>query len=475
MAFRWSEREQLDTVLLVCAFLLGVGLALGLKWLGFHPAFPALASAAVIIGYAVLTYKSSAARLEPEQVGDNAYYLGFCITLSSLAFTLTQLSSAEGQAEMLNDVIAGFGLALSSTIVGVMTRVVLLQFRVDLAARDKEARTELNQVMREFHTELHNSVTSSVEASTQIRQSLQEYSEDNIALNERMQTRFEQRLDSMSTSAASAAKAGISDVIADAEQAVGRLNSSFHLLGDELEKTMKDCFSVVTEVKQNLSSNSAQMLADREELLRVSSDQLADNMKLISEGINSSLTEIASSSRMNLESVDKALSESMAGVNAEFKKTTESFQQGIKDVNKSLQSSLKGVSTEVSSVVKTAGDEAQNSIRKTSDAYQADLTFSIKALADDIGELVEPLAVHKGQLRDSLDAYAEEAHSSRVALASLVSDSRTTKNETLETHRMLVDASETINEAANALIKTSREFANGQTEANRSLFGRLKR
>lgn len=240
-------RESIDTTLLILAFILGVGLAVVLKAMGLPPWVPALAAGSVIIIYAVGTYFSKTARLEPEQIGDNCYYLGFCITLASLAYTLYGLGAAGDDAAMLSDVISGFGVALSSTVVGVMARVVLLQFRVDLAARDKEARSQLNQVMRSFHGEMLSSVTSTREAITQIRQTLDEHTAATIDQNKRMQESFEERLAALVEEAVTGVKAAMDEVVESGKDMNRRLSASSRANMTSAETAMQASMVAVTE------------------------------------------------------------------------------------------------------------------------------------------------------------------------------------------------------------------------------------
>ena len=152
------SREGSDRVALAVAFLVGTIGGTALKVAPLPADYPAIAaagwSAAVLFGYAVSTHLARRLRTEPETIGDNCYYLGFVFTLTSLAVTLWQISSADAGQDALRNVISGFGVALVSTIVGIALRVWLMRMRPDLVARDREVRIELYDAIRAFKTNL---------------------------------------------------------------------------------------------------------------------------------------------------------------------------------------------------------------------------------------------------------------------------------------------------------------------------------
>ena len=144
-------------MILVVAFLLGaVGGAL-LKLLG-HNFIPwpesivwisAVWAAVVLFLYAGFARALGGVRIETEIIGDNCYYLGFLFTLTSLAVTLYQLSGLEN-ANVLRDIISGFGVALSSTIVGVALRVWFFQSRSGLIELNRDTMHDLQKATRKF-------------------------------------------------------------------------------------------------------------------------------------------------------------------------------------------------------------------------------------------------------------------------------------------------------------------------------------
>ena len=147
------------------------------EWLIFSPAAAAIA---VLLVYAIAVRTVSAQQVEPETAGDNCYYLGFFFTLVSLAITLYQTTGyteTENRDQLLAEIISGFGIALSSTIVGIALRVWFFQQRTDLVARDRETQKEVQKAVREFRTSLLQSTASFKRFTTQSVQSAAEREE----------------------------------------------------------------------------------------------------------------------------------------------------------------------------------------------------------------------------------------------------------------------------------------------------------
>lgn len=156
-----SPRDSLDRIAFILAFVAGTVGSIILKMVGVHPFGVAGFAAAILCGYALLSWLSGKLTLEPEVLGDNCYYLGFLFTLASLGYTLYQVAApgqATAQTDLLPEVISGFGVALSSTIVGVFLRVLLMQIRPDIMVRDRETRRELQDQVRDFRVALSESV-----------------------------------------------------------------------------------------------------------------------------------------------------------------------------------------------------------------------------------------------------------------------------------------------------------------------------
>lgn len=103
-----------------------------------------------MLGYSILLFSSRFLKLRDDQAGDNLYYLGFLYTLTSLSVSLWQFT-ATGATETI---IENFGIALSTTIVGVVLRVIFNQMRQDPMEVERTARLELAEAARKVRNEL---------------------------------------------------------------------------------------------------------------------------------------------------------------------------------------------------------------------------------------------------------------------------------------------------------------------------------
>ena len=99
---------------------------------GVFGAFVSAVIAVVAIGWLWFHYSTRDPTHDRQLAGDNLYYLGLLFTLASLIIALIRLFLLEGSAdggssiqERAYDLIGGFGIALVSTVVGILGRIVL--------------------------------------------------------------------------------------------------------------------------------------------------------------------------------------------------------------------------------------------------------------------------------------------------------------------------------------------------------------
>ena len=98
--------------------------------------------------YAGFSQRHNKVRID--RIGDNCYYLGLTYTLASLIAALLALGS-----EVIGRVLLeNFGTALISTAVGIIMRLVLMQFRSEIDDAEAEARIQLMDASENFRQQL---------------------------------------------------------------------------------------------------------------------------------------------------------------------------------------------------------------------------------------------------------------------------------------------------------------------------------
>ncbi len=140
------------------------------KYLEVSATWVVIGAVAVMLLYAAIIARSGTGRLRSDQAGDNCYYLGLIYTLSSLAYAIFFFDPAN----TATTIVQGFGIALATTIAGLILRVFFNQGRPDLENVEEIARLELTQAAAQLKTELGQVVLGMNDFSRQVQQAIAE-------------------------------------------------------------------------------------------------------------------------------------------------------------------------------------------------------------------------------------------------------------------------------------------------------------
>lgn len=152
-------------------FAFGGGAAiLVAKTIGLAAIPVAAFAAAAMVAYAYIVQSSGTGKLRADQAGDNCYYLGLIYTLISLAYAIFFFDPAT----TATTVVQGFGIALATTIMGLVLRVFFNQTRVDLVQTEDTARIELADAAGRLKAELQAITVSMSDYGRETRQALEE-------------------------------------------------------------------------------------------------------------------------------------------------------------------------------------------------------------------------------------------------------------------------------------------------------------
>jgi ABC-type transporter Mla subunit MlaD len=182
---RIETTNRVDHSIFMFAVLLGGGAIISLKSSFVH--IPYVDMLGILVPLIVMGLYACAVTLVPrtrlrlDQAGDNLYYLGFTYTLFSLAITLYRFQATEAAADYI---VSNFGIALATTIFGVVFRVWLHQMRDDPLELEREVRSELTEAVSRLRAEIDQAIREFNHFNRTLQQSAQEAIEaqGNVAL-----------------------------------------------------------------------------------------------------------------------------------------------------------------------------------------------------------------------------------------------------------------------------------------------------
>ncbi len=213
----------------------------------------------LMLGYGLVALRMPMVKLRPDRLGDNFYYLGFIFTLASLSAALLQLRGGF----QINDILGSFGIALVTTIVGIIGRVVFLQMRNeiddvqeavrrDLATTAANLRSQLGETIREFETFRTSLLQTLHEAEAHFTKGNKAQIEAADAVARHTERILKQAIDGNSghASALNVSIQAIADHVKEAAQQAEKLTIPSDRLNDQLTKFA----SGVEAVLQRLSA-----------------------------------------------------------------------------------------------------------------------------------------------------------------------------------------------------------------------------
>jgi len=148
------------------------------KFFGVPQIIVTLVAVALIPLYCYIALRNKMFFIKEDQIGDNAYYMGFLFTLTSLSFALftLQLGGVEGNetAKQVSKIVGNFGVALWSTIAGIACRIYIAQLRQDISEIEEDVKIKLLETANDVSCNLHNVLYDFNVFTTSLKNSIQE-------------------------------------------------------------------------------------------------------------------------------------------------------------------------------------------------------------------------------------------------------------------------------------------------------------
>ena len=219
---------SLDAKAFLMAAAAGLILMSGLKLVHAPQLLITVLVAAAVVVYSVAVVRLGRLHLRLDQAGDNAYYLGLVFTLGSMAWALWEVGrqvNVAGESpggSVVEVVIGDFGLALASTLAGIICRIVLHQMRLDPADVEAESRIQLARAAANMVGQLEMLAQGFGEHTARLQQRQQDHATELNEIHEQMR----EEIVGTVREAAAASTATITNTTGEVTRSMGQLSDA---------------------------------------------------------------------------------------------------------------------------------------------------------------------------------------------------------------------------------------------------------
>lgn len=328
-------RDSWDKIILASVFFAGTIGGVAIKILHVHPFVAAGFSATLLVAYASFAFLTTRLRLEPEIVGDNCYYLGFLFTLTSLAVTLYFIvePGVDTLSDPIPEVISGFGVALSSTIVGVFLRVLMMQFRVDLVSRERETKVSLDDAARSLRNELGQAVARFKAFSVETAQIA---AEREVAIIKATDEATQSMRDDLVLNTNEMLGDIRASIQRQSNQAVEEIRKSVDAAVLASVESLRSAYVGLAKATDDIAHQNRSVALSSEEHMQQVNEHLA-TMRQASEGISAELEQLSNTVRHRSSDADKSVGELISRIGTATARLDSSARDGEAELRATIE------------------------------------------------------------------------------------------------------------------------------------------
>lgn len=236
----------------ICALIGGASVIWFGEYFDFVNAQLALFVAAVcIVSYSFVCYAGRERRVRLDRAGDNCYYLGLTYTLVSLSVALVKREVGTSPEALIQT----FGIAVGSTIIGVIARLLLIQYRLEPDDIETRARVELATAADELRRQLIDAASRFQTFSVSIQDSV------TVAVTKITNDQIDRQKELV---------AQINDVLAKSIEGIAQSTTVIQASLEQHSKIMKKY-----QTAGEKSASAAEMLASKIEALALPDDLIS--------------------------------------------------------------------------------------------------------------------------------------------------------------------------------------------------------
>ena len=362
----------------------------------------AVGAMVVMLLYALAVNIRGTGKLRSDQAGDNCYYLGLIFTLTSLAYAIFTFDPED----TATTIVQGFGIALATTILGLVLRVFFSQSRVDLYEIEDSARLNLAEAAGELRAELSRLALDFKDFAYGLKQSVSEL-------------RDEARL-----SIEDAAKQTVASINELSQEVSDSLKSQSQGLAQSANELAKKTASVSRSLERHSGAidtfaEAHELISGNVKLIAKATESMKSNSETVLEQARAAGA-IQATTRETIAGVDRAASRLSEGL-ASTLQTMSGFQREFATRLKELENGPKDTTDKALAAIAKAAESVEAAMTRLTSEQQS----AISSVGSATEELLKMVRNHNTELERELGTSREnvqKVHSALVDMTAKLTD-----------------------------------------------------
>jgi len=354
-----------NSFLLACV-LGGISIYLGVK---FNSMLLSVAAPLAIMGTYIYSMLNFHADLPISIIGDSFYYLGFILTLLALVVSLVEMSNAD--KVNMNNIIGSFGVALMTTIVGLVSRIVVTSFSVQGKERRERLDTEIEHGLTKFSAQLdvltNHAISSLTKVHSQTEEALLKTSKNYSDVNKEIASYLDEMV-----------KEGSKSINESMENLSGRINNidvSSDLVTKPLGKSLGGIIETLDEHQKSYNTINSQMVESNNSL----SNQFSNSTTVIQKHVDNLESSLAKTLDKQIELYSESISDIGSTIIEQF--------GDIKDLKVDAQNDIENQLIQFNKKIKSLSDSLESLVSPINDAAE-NMTAGGKNIAEKFNGLI---------------------------------------------------------------------------------------
>ena len=349
------------------AILIGVGIVAIGAGTFFNNLFINLAIPIVIMIYYTYTvYYEDEGALSIEQKADSVYYMGFIYTL--VAMTASLVALANNDQLDFNSVVINFGLALTTTIIGLVVRIMWLQLdSQSLDDAESILKDRIIKQTRKLSEETENIITNMTALSSQLHDASNQLTTnfDSLSKSFDLSTAVNSNLTSMTVSAEN-----INTTFTNTAATLNNLNPQM----EQLSQRVREAAQTPADVREELSQLEGTSLTIMQELSTISSTMtdLRLNLTRLFEGIGGEMNELnetVGQTQTTFANNNDMLIENISSMNNSIEQLQETISSNNASFSNVVDSMLASM-MESAEAIRNRSEQLQEAINQAADTQE---------------------------------------------------------------------------------------------------------